>query len=99
MAKWTTKEKAVAIGAAVLTGLLVLQSRRHYREHNGAPVVLDPDLKSETRGAVLAALSRETDPNVLRILAQKLDAAGYHLSAHAVSQRIVALYTRGSHVA
>lgn len=87
MIEWTPTKKAVATCAAIGVGLLVVCSRRRWHEHNGAPVVLDPELDSDTRKAVLAALVQEGDPAVLRLFATKLDAAGFDESARVVRER------------
>lgn len=86
--KWTPVKKAVAACAAIGVGLLIVSSRKRYHEHNHAPVVLDPELDSDTRKVVLAALTRETDLGVLHLLATKLDAAGYDESAKVVRERL-----------
>ena len=91
MIEWTPAKKAVAVCAAVGVGLLVVHSRRRYREHNGAPIVLDPDLDSDTRRVVLAALEREHDPAVLHTLSDKLAAAGHDKTARVVRERSISL--------
>jgi N-acetyl-anhydromuramyl-L-alanine amidase AmpD len=87
MMQWTPAKKVVAACAVLGLGLLIATSRRRYRDHNGAPVALDPELDSDTRRVVLAALVRESDPMVLHLLATKLDAAGYDESARVVRER------------
>jgi len=93
---WTGKQKAVAAGVAALAALCVLQSRRRYKAHNGAPVVLDPDMKDHVRGAVLAALEKESDPSILRQLGEKLEAAGFSRSASAVREKTATLGASGA---
>src|SRR5271170_187452 len=88
---WTPAKKAVAVCAAIGLGLLVVTSRKRWHDHNGAPVVLDPELDPDTRKVVLTALMRESDPMVLRLLATKLDAAGYDKTATVVRERSVSL--------
>jgi len=87
MIEWTPAKKTVAACAVIGVGLLVVSSRRRYREHNGAPIVLDPDLDSDTRRVVLVALAHEHDPEVLRVLATKLGAVGHDKTASVVSKR------------
>jgi hypothetical protein len=89
MTSWTPAKKTVAICAAIGVGLLVVSSRKRYHEHNRAPVILDPELDSDTRKVVLAALAREGDLAVLHLLATKLDAAGYDESARVVRERAI----------
>lgn len=96
--QWTPAKKAVAVCAAIGLGLLVVSSRKRWRGHNGAPVVLDPELDSDTRNVVLTALAREHDPAVLGILATKLDAAGYDQSAVVVRERSISLLRSPHHV-
>jgi hypothetical protein len=91
MTTWSPAKKAVAVCAAIGLGLLVVTSRHRWREHNGAPVVLDPNLDSDTRRVVLVSLAKEYDPAVLRTLSKKLAAAGYDQSAAVVRQRSISL--------
>jgi hypothetical protein len=95
MAQWTSAKKTFALGAAVGTGLLVLHCRRRYADHNAAPITLDADLKSSTRRVVLAALAGESDPAVLGVLADKLDAAGHERSAELVGAKAARFMGRG----
>ena len=76
----------------------VVQSRRRYAEHNGSICVLDPDLPREVRRVVMVALEREHDARVLRVLGQKLDAAGYRMSARVVQDRADAIAAAGHRV-
>jgi hypothetical protein len=72
----------------------VLHSRRKYAEHNGLPIVLDAELDSATRRAVLLALTYETDASILRTFAAKLSAADHQKSADAISAKLDALHGR-----
>jgi hypothetical protein len=94
MVQWTSAKKTFALGAAVGTGLLVLHCRRRYADHNAAPITLDADLKPAARKVVLAALAKESDPTVLGVLADKLDAAGHDRSAELVGTKAAALTSR-----
>lgn len=91
---WTSTQKTALAIAAAVAGFCVLQSRRRYAEHNGAPVPLDPDLKKPVREAVLASLHAETDPAVLSQLKAKLEAAGFDRTAETVGARIDQLQGR-----
>jgi hypothetical protein len=93
MTQWTPAKKTLALGAAVGTGLLVLHCRRRYADHNAAPVTLDADLKPAARKVILAALAQETDPVVLGVLQDKLEAAGHDRSAEVVGSKITSLHT------
>jgi Putative peptidoglycan binding domain len=84
MSEWSTPKKVLALGAAVGTGLLVLHCRRRYREHNEAPVTLDPHLDSVTRKVALASLAHESDPAVLDAFVGFLERAGYEKTAEVV---------------
>lgn len=87
--QWTPAKKVVVAGAAVAMGLVVLRSRRRWREHNDCVLAcsLDPHLDSSARAAVLAALVREHDPSVLFVLQSKLAAAGHDKTARTVGER------------
>jgi Putative peptidoglycan binding domain len=91
MAKWTTSKKLVAVGAALGVVALIVHSRKRYREHNTAyaasGVLLDPQLDTVTRRAVMAALAQESDIDILCEFADKLRAAGFDISADAVLAR------------
>jgi hypothetical protein len=91
MTEWTPVKKAVAVCAVIGVGLLVVSSRRRYREHNGAPIILDPDLDSDTRRVVLVALEREYDPALLHTLSDKLAAAGHDKTSRVVRERSISL--------
>ncbi len=97
MAQWTSTQKCLAAAGAVGVGLLILQSRRRYADHNACPVVLDPDLDVDTRQAVMAALTKEADPDLLHTLAGKLEAASHHRTAEVVARK-AALLEHGGHV-
>ncbi|HTR02530.1 MAG TPA: peptidoglycan-binding domain-containing protein [Thermoanaerobaculia bacterium] len=88
---WTGPQKTALAIAAAVAGLCVLQSRRRYAEHNGAPARLDADLKKPVREAVLAALQLETDPAVLAQLKAKLEAAGFERTAESVGEKLTRL--------
>lgn len=95
--QWSPAKKAFAVCAAIGLGLLVVSSRRRWRDHNDAPIVLDPNLDSDTRRVVLVALEMEHDPAVLRTLAIKLAAAGHDKTADVVRERADSLFaTRGN---
>ena len=94
MNHWTPAKKVFAIGSFIGVGLLVLHSRRKYAEHNGLPIVLDAELDSTTRRAVLLALTYETDAAILRMFAAKLNAADHQKSADAISAKLDALHGR-----
>jgi hypothetical protein len=83
----STLKSFIALGAVLGVGLLVVQSRRYYREHNGSGIVLDPDLDHGTRIAVLTALELEHDSAILHEFASRLDKAGHHVTASIVSRR------------
>ena len=87
MMQWTPAKKIVVAGAAIGLGLLVLHSRRRYAEHNGTSILLDADLDSDTRKAVLLALAHETDISMLRTFAKKLGAANHVKSAEAIDAK------------
>lgn len=89
---WSPAKKAVAACAVIGLGLLVISSRRRWRDHNDAPIVLDPDLDSDTRRVVLVALEVEHDPAVLQALATKLAAAGHDRTADVVRERMNSLF-------
>jgi hypothetical protein len=91
MSEWSTPKKVLALGAAVGTGLLVLHCRRRYREHNEAPVTLDPHLDSATRQVALASLVHESDPHVLDAFVGFLARAGYDKTAEVVGCRAASL--------
>lgn len=82
--RWSDEKIAVVLGGVALVALCVFQSRRHYRDHNASPVLLDPDLSRDTRLAALAALDRETDASVLHEFAHKLAAAGHIETARTI---------------
>jgi hypothetical protein len=85
--EWTPAKKAVVACAAIGVGLLVVHSRRRYKDHNGSPIPLDADLTPAARSAVLAALAREHDPEILGVLAAKLSAAGHEKAAKVIGER------------
>jgi hypothetical protein len=91
MNHWTPAKKVIAAGSFIGLGLLVFYSRRKYAEHNGLPIVLDADLDSDTRRAVMAALRYESDVSILHTFAAKLDAANFHKSSDAVRVKLHAL--------
>lgn len=75
------------MGAALGVVALIVHSKRRYHEHNTSGVLLDPQLDTVTRQAVMAALSQEDDIDLLCEFADKLRAAGYDASADAILAR------------
>jgi len=91
MKHWTPTKKILAIGSVIGVGLLVQHCRRKYAEHNGSPIPLDADLDSDTRKAIFAALSYETDLALLHTFAQKLESANHPKAAHAINAKLYSL--------
>jgi peptidoglycan hydrolase-like protein with peptidoglycan-binding domain len=87
MKKWTPMKSLVVVGAALGVVALIVHSKKRYHEHNTSGIMLDPQLDSATRRAVMAALAQETDIDLLCEFSDKLRAAGFDNSADAILTR------------
>ena len=79
----TSAEKIFAGALGLGVAYFVLRGRGGIR--------LDSDLDERRAGIVRTALTHETDPSVLHVLAAKLGAAGHHDAAAAAAGRAEAL--------